>query len=280
MTQEPQAAPTVIVSRRTKDGHDHDFEAWLQEIRSMASTFPGHIGSELQPPSEAHPGEWITVYRFGTQDELDRWLGSTERADLLRQGEALTVGTTREQRVARPSETSDVVTAVMSQRIRPENVPRFREAEAQIAGAMGRFPGFLSFEHSPPVAGVQDDYVISFSFASRADLDHWLGSDSRQEVLQLVEPFIEGERTLSVIGGFGGWFVAEREEAPPRWKQAVSVLIALYPTTVTLSLVQQQWFPDVPWIPALFVSNVLGIAALTWLLMPRLTKWLQPWLER
>lgn len=280
MTQEPLAAPTVIVSRRALPSQVDGFEAWLREIQSMAGTFPGHLGSELQPPSEAHPGEWVTVYRFDTQSELDRWLGSTERAALLRQGEALTDGPTREQRVSRPSETSDVVTAVMSQRIRPENVARFREAEAKIAGAMGRFPGFLSLEHSPPVSGVQDDYVVSFSFASRTDLDRWLESETRQEVLALVEPFIEGERTLSVIGGFGGWFVAETEQAPRLWKQAVSVLIALYPTTVTLSLVQQQWFADVPWVPALFVSNVVGIAALTWLLMPRLTKWIQPWLER
>lgn len=268
------------MSRRARPDLDDAFERWAEQVRSIAGTFPGHLGSELQPPSDAHPGEWVTVYRFGTQDELDRWLGSDERAALMRQGEALTDGPTREQRVSRVSQTSEVVTAVMSQRIRPENVARFREAEANIAGTMGRFPGFLSFEHSPPVSGVQDDYVISFSFTSRLDLDRWLESESRQEVLALVEPFVEGERTLSVIGGFGGWFVAENEQPPRQWKQAVSVLIALFPTTVLLSLVQLEWFADVPWVPALFVSNVLGIAALTWLLMPRLTKWLQPWLER
>lgn len=280
MSDTPAAAPTVIVARRAAPGREAEFEAWAEEIRAAAATFPGHLGSELQPPSSAHPGEWVTVYRFVDQDDLERWLASDRRAELMTQGEALTEGPTREQRIARPADGAEVVTAVMSQRIRPGRLDAFQDAEARIASAMAEFPGFLSFEHSPPVAGVQDEYVISFTFASRADLDRWLESDSRRQVLGLVEPHIEGERTLSVLGGFGGWFVAEKEQAPIRWKQAVAVLIALYPTTFVLSLVQRQWFGDVPWAIALFASNVLGIIALTYVLMPRLTAVLRPWLRR
>lgn len=271
--------PTVIVSRRPEPGLELPFAAWVEDIRSAAAAFPGHVGSEVQPPVEAHPDDWITVYRFDTQANLDRWLESDERRQMMEVGERLTAGATREQRMARVAE-DQAVTAVLSQRIPPEDLEGFRLAESEIAAAMARFPGFISLEHAPPVHGVQDDYVISFTFASRPDLDRWLESDSRRQVLRLVEPFIEGERMVSVVGGFGGWFAAEGEVEPKRWKQAVAVLIALYPTTLTLSLVQRQFFADVPWIPALFVSNVLGIAALTWLLMPRLTAALAGWLER
>lgn len=280
MTDQSRAAPTVIVSRRPAPDRQVEFERWVEQIRDVAATFPGHLGSEIQPSSDAHPGEWVTVYRFQSQVDLEQWLESSERAELMREGADLTDGPTREQRLARPTDDSDVVTAVMSQHIRPGDLAAFRDAEARIAAAMAEFPGFLSFEHSPPVRGVQDDYVISFTFASRSDLDRWLESDSRQAVLRLVEPYIEGERTLNVIGGFGGWFVAEKEQAPPRWKQAISVLIALYPTTFALSLIQREFFATAPWMLALFVSNVIGIAALTWVLMPRLTAWLEPWLKR
>lgn len=279
MSDTPTSAPTVIVSRRPAPGLEADFAVWAESIRAAAAEFTGHIGSDLQPPAAAHPDDWVTVYWFDSQTNLDRWLESPERAAMMSVGDRLTSGATREQRVARAAEI-EAVTAVMSQRIHPDDLVGFRKAEAEIAAAMARFPGFISLEHSPPVAGVQDDYVVSFTFASRADLDRWLESDSRREVLQLVEPFIDGERTLNVIGGFGGWFVAQKEQAPKQWKQAVAVLIALYPTTLTLSLLQVWLFPDVPWVPALFVSNVLGIAALTWLLMPRLTALLEPWLER
>ena len=277
MSEASTSAPTVIVSRRPAPGLEAEFGEWVESVSSTAATFPGHVGSEVQPPGVAHPADWVTVYRFDSQANLDRWLESPERASMMRVGDRLTAGPTREQRVARAAE---AVTAVMSQRILPADLAGFKKAEAEIGAAMARFPGFISLEHSPPISGVQDDYVVSFTFASRADLDHWLESDSRRQVLRLVEPFIDGERTLNVIGGFGGWFVAEKEQAPKQWKQATAVLIALYPTTVTLSLVQQQFFPDVPWVPALFVSNVLGIAALTWLLMPPLTSLLSGWLER
>jgi len=122
--------------------------------------------------------------------------------------------------------------------------------------------------------------VITFSFASRGDLDRWLESKERREVLKLVEPFIQGERTMNVVGGFGGWFVAREEPSPPQWKQATTVLIALYPTTLTLGYLQRTFTPDVPWIPGLFVSNVVGIAILTWVLMPPVTRILGPWLRR
>lgn len=279
MSDTPTSAPTVIVSRRPASGREVEFAEWAESIRAAAATFPGHVGSELQPPAEAHPEDWITVYRFDSQSNLDRWLESPERASMMRIGDQLTDGATREQRVARAIG-SEAVTAVMSQRILPADIAGFRKAEAEIAAAMARFPGFISLEHSPPISGVQDDYVVSFTFGNRADLDHWLDSDSRRQVLRLVEPFIAGDRMLNVVGGFGGWFVAEKEQAPKQWKQALAVLIALYPTTLTLSLIQNRFFPDVPWVPALFVSNVLGIAALTWLLMPRLTVLLKNWLER
>lgn len=273
-------APTVIVSRRPRAGHEDAFERWNDEIRQAAGQFAGYLGSEAQRPGPAHPNEWVIVYRFDSQPHLDAWLDSPERAELMRVGHDLIDGPTREQRLASSMAPAEAVTAVLSQTIAPENVAAFRSAEAQIVAVMSTFPGFVSVAHSEPVGDVQTEYVVSFTFASRADLDRWMESDSRQEVLRLVEPFIEGERTLNVVGGFGGWFVAEDQRAPRLWKQAVAVLIALYPTTFVLSLVQRWLAPEVQWMFGLFVSNVVGIAILTWVLMPPLTRLLDPWLRR
>lgn len=280
MADDRRSSPTVIVTRRALPGRDAEVARWMDEIVGAAAQFPGHLGAEVQPPSSAHPEEWVTVYRFDTQHHLDQWLGSERRRALVRQGSELTDGTTREQRVATPLEAGHAVTAVMSQRILPQHLAGFREAEADIAAEMARFPGFVSIEHAPPVERVQDDYVISFTFSSREDLDRWLESSSRRDVLRRLEPFVTGQRTLSVVGGFGGWFSSDRARQPTRWKQAVVVLIALFPTTLSLGLIQRAFFTGVPWIPALFVSNVVGIVVLTWLLMPRLTRLFAGWLGR
>lgn len=273
------AAPTVIVSRRARAGHDDAFRSWNGRLQAAAASFPGHVSSEAQPPSDAHPGEWIIVYRFATQTELDAWLESDERRTLMAEGEALLDGPTREQRIAGPDPSAQTVTAVVSERIDPHQLAAFHRAQAEIARRMETFPGFLRCEVAEPVPGIQDDHVIVFSFSTREDLDRWLRSDERRDALRALDPLVEGERTLNVLGGFAGWFTGSGGE-PPRWKQAVAVLIALYPTTVTLGWLQRTLAPDVPWVPALFVSNVVGIALLTWLLMPRLTALLSPWLQR
>lgn len=275
-----QPSPTIIVSRRVAPGREREFGRWNARIRALAESFPGHLGSEAQPPNDAHPDEWMIVYRFATADQLDAWLASPERLALLDEGNTLLEGPVREQRLIQSEPGPGAVTAVMSQRVRPDAWEEFRRAHAEISLTMRDFDGFLSCDLAEPVAGIQDDHVVVFAFNSRDNLDRWLQSEERREVLRLIEPLIEGDRTLNVVGGFAGWFDVDGNREPPRWKQAVTVLIALYPTTLLLGWIQRGLLPDAPWIPALFVSNVLGIAILTWLLMPAVTRVLARWLQR
>lgn len=273
-------SPTIIVSRRVKPGLEQEFARWNARIRTVAERFPGHLGSEAQPPNEAHPDEWMIVYRFATPEQLEAWLTSPERQALLEEGNRLLEEPVREQRLVQSGPGPGAVTAVMSQRVRPDAWDEFRRAHAEITLVMRDFEGFLSCELIEPVPGVQDDHIVLFAFDSRANLDRWLQSEERGRVLRLIEPLIEGERTLNVVGGFAGWFQVDESRQPRRWKQGVAVLIALYPTTLLLGWVQQTFLPDVPWIPALFVSNVVGIAILTWWLMPTVTRLLGRWLQR
>lgn len=274
------AAPTVIVSRRVRPGAEKEFERWNARIREAAQRFPGSLGSESQPPGDAHPDEWLIVYRFASMDDLDAWLQSPERAELMAEGEMLIDGPVREQRLVEPDPGAEPVTAVLSQRVRPEAAGEFRQFHADVTRAMSQFEGFLKCDFAPPVPGVQDDHVIVFAFDSKTNLDRWLQSEERHAILRRLEPMIEGERTMNVVGGFGGWFPAGPEPGPRRWKQAVAVLIALFPVTLTLGALQRWLLPELPWVPALFVANVLGIAALTWVLMPVVTRWLADWLRR
>lgn len=273
------AIPTVIVSRRVRPGAEQDFRRWHDRVRAAASEFEGHIGSELQPPSDAHPDEWVTIYRFASARELEAWLNSPVRAALIADSMDLLEGPVREQRLMEPA-AAGAVTAVMSQRIRADAEDDFRRIYAQLSSEMSSFEGFLRSDLLEPVPGVQDEHVIVFSFASKQDLDRWLDSDERQRLVDDLMPLVEGDRTLSVVGGFAGWFPTSGAPQPVRWKQAVVVLIALYPTTLTLGLLQRWLLPDAHWALALFASNVLGIAILTWILMPRLTRWLSSWLRR
>ncbi len=276
------AAPTVVVARRLLPGFEDRFREWDRRIRAAASSHDGFVNSEIQPPNPSHPGEWVTVYSFATVEQLDGWLRSDERAGLMSEVDVMLDGAAKEQRVAGMKMAPEPVTLVLSQRIDPGNVEVFVELHDEGVQHLRDFKGFLGSDLFPPVEGVQDEYVIVATFASRPDLDRWLQSDTRREWLDELELLIEGDRTLNVVGGFGGWFPAQAADTagPKRWKQAVAVFIALFPTVLIITFVRGVIAPDMNVVLAVFVGNVLGIFALTYVLMPPLTRLLANWLTR
>jgi antibiotic biosynthesis monooxygenase (ABM) superfamily enzyme len=282
MAANPTASPTVVIARRILPGHEGAFIEWDRRIRVAAEAFPGHLGSEVQPPDTSHPGEWVTLYSFATRDDLEAWLESDVRATLIGDVAPLLDGPVREQRVAASRQATEPVTVVFSQRVAPPNHEAFVALHTDVVERLQGFAGFLASDLFPPVPGIQDDHVIVASFASRPDLDRWLESDNRRSWVQQIEGLVEGTRTMNVVGGFGGWFTAQpsRPHGPKRWKQAVAVLLALFPTALAITLIRIQVAPDMNVVLAVFIGNVLGVAALSFVLMPWLTRILENWLNR
>lgn len=279
-TNQPTAAPTVIVARRVRAGSENAFAQWHDQIQAAARAYPGYVDSELQPPDTAHPDEWVTVYSFATASQLEAWLASARREELSLEAVPLLDGPVREQRIAALRTAPEPVTVVFSQLITPANHEAFLASYEEVARRLEASDGFLGSNIFPPVAGVQEEYVIVASFASRPDLDAWLNSDNRRAWLDDVAGFIEGSRTMNVVGGFGGWFPAAPRgtKGPKKWKQGAVVLLALYPTALIITLLRIELAPDMNVVLAVLVGNVLGVAALTFFLMPALTRRLASWL--
>lgn len=280
MTTLPErSVPTVVVARTPAPGRERDFDRWLQRLAAASRHAPGHVQSEVQPPDDIHPGEWITVYQFEHTQALNDWLASSTRRTIMEAGAELSVGEAREQIIALTKQ-ADPVTAVASFRVKPGDQHRHAELQAKLVARMSAFPGYLRSEVFQPVLGVQDDTVVVFSFDSRARLDDWLCSDERQALLREIEDSIDGDRTLNVVGGFGGWFAERGATSVRTWKQASVVLLALFPTALTLTYLRRWLLPEVGVFGGVLIGNVLGVAILSWLLMPVLTRLLDGWLRR
>jgi uncharacterized protein len=271
--------PTVIVARRVAPGREREFERWSRRLMAAASEAPGYVGAEVQRPDARHPDEWVVVYQFSDAERLSRWLASPERAAVLATGAELLAGEVREQVVALTPQ-SDPVTAVSSVRVRPGAQHHYRALHEDLVEQLRGFDGFLRSELFEPVPGVQDDTVVVFAFEGRDRMERWLASDERRAVLERMEPLIEGARTVTVLGGFAGWFAGAAGIDVPRWKQAVVVIGALFPTSLALTLLREWLLPDLPLAPGVLLGNVAGVGILTWLVMPVLTRRLEPWLRR
>jgi antibiotic biosynthesis monooxygenase (ABM) superfamily enzyme len=271
--------PTVIVARTPVPGREDEFEAWLRRLVAAARVYPGHVHSDIQPPNDVHPGEWVILYQFATAESLEAWLTSDTRLSIMAEGDDLITGPQREQVIAL-AQGPEPVTAVASFRVQPGNEDRYAEFHQRLLARLEAFPGFLRSELFVPVEGVQDETVVVFAFDSRQHLDAWLGSDERRHMLAEIEPYLDGERTINVVGGFAGWFGAPGMANVKRWKQGAMVLLAIFPTTLVVTRLRMIVLPDVHWVLGVLIGNVLGVIALTWLLMPRLTRWFAGWLRR
>jgi len=272
-------SPTVLVARRVVPGKEALFAGWMTRITHAAQNAEGHVASDVQRPDSAHPDEWMIVYRFEDADSLDAWLVSDIRQQLLEEGADLVLGEPRVQIFA-AAEADPGIRMVTSYLLRDGAESVHRAVHDDVMTQLVNYPGFRQREILEAVPGVQRETVVILTFDDESSLRSWLESNERRQLLSRLDPHIEGTYTTNVLGGFAGWFAFDSSTEPPRWKQALVVLIALFPITLLIAFVRSRLWPDAPIVPAVFIGNVIGISLLTWLVMPPLTRHLSGWLRR
>ena len=86
-----QHSATEVIITQIKAGNEDAYRAFADRIQKVQETFPGYLGSFVQPPHQKESG-WTTVIRFDSAANLDAWLDSDARAALLKESEALIDG--------------------------------------------------------------------------------------------------------------------------------------------------------------------------------------------
>lgn len=228
------------------------------------------------------------MFRFAGTDQLTAWLDSVARRELLAEGRALLDGTPTQEVLAgghiEEPDREEGVTAVISHDVRPGREQEFERWQEKVLREQEKYPGFMGTEFFKPVEGIQDHWVVVFRYDTREHLDAWLDSSNRERLLEEGRDYFASYEVRKVGTAFGGWFrfgSDEGEEVPPNWKQAMTVVLALYPTVMVLNLTVGHEFDvlGVPGYLGLFFSNILSVSILTWLLMPLVNRALAFWLR-
>src|SRR5690606_21446471 len=71
--------------------------------------------------------------------------------------------------------------------------------------------------------------------------------------------------------------------APPRWKQSVSIWLGFFPVNLAFTLLVGALVPawdDVPVVPRVLATTLVLTPVMTYLVLPRVTRLLAPWLAR
>jgi antibiotic biosynthesis monooxygenase (ABM) superfamily enzyme len=280
-------AVTIVIQTGVRQDAAEAFVRWQDETSRVIATFPDFLEQKVIPPSPPTQVDWVILQRFANAAAATAWLKSAERLKRLTAAAPMLVGRDDVHLVkdgdagALPSP----VSVVISTRIKPGQEEAYHRWEQRIALAQSRALGFQGYRFEPPTPGVQDDWLAILRFDTEANLQAWLDSPERNQLLQEASGFIEDVHARIVRTGFDQWFRTAQDGTPPpaAWKQNMLVLLMLYPvvflfgTFVQTPLLGERLGLSFP--IALFISNVVSVILLNYL-VPRttigFTWWLRP----
>ena len=159
---------------------------------------------------------------------------------------------------------------------------RERELEAlarQVNAQLRQFPGHVGVDVIAPPPG-ERMYAVIVRFDGVTNLKRWEDSPERASLVARIDPVCEPNSQTKGLTGMEGWIaIPGRTVAiPPRWKSVVVSFLAAYPA---IALLQAFVLPHFRFLPGAAQGVLLGLLmciALTYVLMPLLTRILAKWL--
>lgn len=142
-------------------------------------------------------------------------------------------------------------------------------------------PGVLGAQLIRPIPGSSGNtYGILRSFAGENERDAFYRSDTFREWQEVVAPMVEEHYRRTSLHGLEAFFADPTVAThPPRWKMAIVTWLGVWPTVFIVSQILAPYLKPLPsWASSAGVT-LLVVLALTWIVMPFLTKVMRPWLK-
>ncbi|BBZ79203.1 hypothetical protein MANY_45400 [Mycolicibacterium anyangense] len=270
------AAMVITIFHPTNDAPG--FIDWVSEMRATATAATDFRTSVLGQPSL----DWGIVVSFASEQALHDWLDGAARRAVLERGAGRGILRATADLVITEAHGVPSGVGIFRHTVSPGREGEFISAETQLAQASAHFGGFEGCCAFPPAEGGESISVLRF----RTDhqLSTWLGSPERVEALGPLRSSLSAEfSVVSATTAFGTTVrtVNGRTAITPKWKTAMLILFVLYPTVMLLSrfmgpLLDGSGAP--PWL-ALWLSQVVSVAALQWVLMPWAGRLFGIWLD-
>ena len=262
-------AVTVIIGQSVRRESEQQFLAWQHDLNEAASRYPGFVAAEVAAPTEAQP-DWVVIYRFDAIANLRAWLNSSTRQERLATGTQYFDGPPTQQIVGGAAKAADqLVTVVATHRVAADDVDEFLAWQEQLRLAESTFGGYRGTELFRPVEGVQDEWTAMYRFENVSDLEAWLASDERTQLLEEGKKF-QDFRQRTVDNSFGSWFAFDDKgnQVPPPSdiKTSFAVWVGIYPTAMMIMIALSPLHLPV-WL-GILMGNLCSSFILTFVSMP------------
>jgi uncharacterized protein len=173
------------------------------------------------------------------------------------------------------------VTVFVSRRAKPGKEAEFEDFIRGIIDAASEFPGHLGATVFRPTSSDDREYRVVFKFDHLSNLRKWEQSEERRSWYERGRAFAEDEPRIERITGLESWFTLGQAMPiipPPRYKMALVTWFAVYPTITVVLLALTPLMLGWPLPLRTLLLTVILVPALTWVVMPSITRLLRRWL--
>ncbi len=253
------------------------FGRWQARAARIAAGFPGFLSIDSQPHYPGAAG-WRIVQQFRDAGDLARWAASAERQGLQADLAALCQDGPTDQDL--PQHDTAGVTEVIATAVRPGREAEFRDWAETIQAAQGTFPGYMGTYIQAPASTAQPFWTTLVRFATPGQLDAWLTSDIRRDLVARSDAFVERWESRRLPSSFAGWFPeAAGRPAPAKWKQTAIVLLVLFPIVMLEMRFLSPLLSGLNVAVGTFIGNLISVSLVSWPLAPLAIKALGWWLQ-
>lgn len=175
------------------------------------------------------------------------------------------------------------ISRVTHRRAKPGCDRAYEDLVREMLRASSHFPGYLSAAVIPPKEAGEEFQIIQ-RFASQQDLDRWRQSDESalwHERLRLV---VDSEPEYRLLTGLEVWFSPKLVPAgaapPPRWRMTVVSWMGIYPVVAFCLWYVAPLLDGLPYLLKVAVLTIIVVLAMSYVVMPRLSRWMGWWLRR
>lgn len=273
----PPTIATLNVMIRPES--NSEFVEWQAKLNKAIAGFPGFVSLEFLATSSQH-SSWMVVQRFYDENSIVSWRKSNTYLELIRELQNLVIEDGFQEKMTGEDALTNGVTEVIISRVMPENEKIYREWSAKIHQIEAKFPGFRGVYIQSPAQNKGKNWITLLQFDTPENLDHWLESAERQEILKEASAPISSLETHRVISPYAGWFysIAKIDELPSVWKQTMIVLVILFPIVMMeqafLSPLTAGLNPSL----AMFIGNAVSVSLISFPMMPIVINLLGWWL--
>jgi len=178
--------------------------------------------------------------------------------------------------------TAETVSRVVKRRAKPGCERAYEALIAAMFEEASRFPGYLSAELIPPESS-QGEYQILQRFASEEDLERWNVSKERAIWHERLRPVADGDPEYRLLTGLDAWFaptVLPSSSPPAKWRMTTVSWFGIFPTVAVLLWFVAPVLLPLPFLLRTAILTALVAVIMSYVVMPRLSRWMAWWLRK